>query len=97
MLKDERKYCVAHEEKLLKPLLIKLNDQHLNSGPESLIIALRQYFLVGGESVPHRSRHLVFHQIEGENLQLNRKEITSKNNKLQKSLLEFQGSVQVGV
>ena len=35
--------------------LVNFNDQHLSSRPEGLFIALRHYFLIGGESTPQRS------------------------------------------
>ena len=38
--------CTAHREKLLELLLIKLNEQHLSSRPEGLIVALRHDFLI---------------------------------------------------
>ena len=52
MLAHTLRACVAHGKKLLKVHLVKLDDQHLGNRPEDLIVTLRYYFLVGGESCP---------------------------------------------
>jgi len=48
-------------EDLLKPLLVKLDDQRFGSRPKDLIIALQYCLLIVGEDLPQCSRHLIFH------------------------------------
>ena len=56
--------CTTPKEKLLKLLLVKVNDQSFSNRPEGLIIALRHFILSSGECSLQRSRHFVFYWFE---------------------------------
>ena len=61
MLAHGKRAFAALREEFFELLLVKINDQHLDAGPEGLIVMLRHNFLVSEENNFQQSRHLIFH------------------------------------